>query len=143
MPTKIYQVSWANPLTANDYCKLFLSKEKARIFAEQKENNSGAVEVKVSEITDIWNYTAKNFSEKIETIIEDLTNKNGGVLVEGETPIWTMIECEAKAAGFDDSNFSCHCGLAFEAVDFKIYSLSCAWYYNNVLNHFTTLLEVF
>ena len=143
MSTKIYQVSWANSLNYNDYCRLFVSKEKARIFAEQRKNNRGAIDVKLSEVTDIWNYTARNFSEKIEAIIEELTTENGGVLVKGESPIWTIIEREAKAAGFNSSNFSCDCNLAFETADLKVYSLSCAWYYNNVLNHFTTHLEVF
>ena len=120
-------------------------ESEAKIFAENRIA-SGCKDVKCYQVTDIWNYTALNFSEKISLIIESRTNENGNCVgfyeTEGmEQSLEDEINMAAIEAGLED--FSCDIWNVFENPSCDIYALSCAWTYRDELYHYTETLEVF
>jgi hypothetical protein len=128
-----------------DGSELFLTEREAKLFAE-KCIAGGCKDVKCYQVTDIWNYTARNFSEKISTIIESRTNEDGNCVgfyeVEGmEQSLEDEINIAAIEAGL--KVFSCEVWNVFGNPGVDIYALSCAWIYNEKLYHYTDTLEVF
>ena len=143
MSLKIYQVSWATPISHHDYCELFLSKREAENFAEKKIKGNVAIDVRFAEVTDIWHYTAKNFGEKIALIIESRTDNDNNTTMYDENDVCIVDELEEAAAEAGLEDFSCDCWCTFENSGIEVYALSCAWTYRDELHHFTETLEVF
>lgn len=145
MSLKVWCVSYYTGLGYSDSSVLFILEREARLYAENRIAG-GCKDVKCYQVTDIWNYTARNFSEKISTIIENRTNEDGNCVgfyeVEGmEQSLEDEINIAAIEAGLKD--FSCEIWSVFESSGIDIYALSCAWTYNEKLYHYTDTLEVF
>ena len=141
----VWCVSYYTGLDYSDRSELFLTEREAKLFAENC-TAGGCKDVKYYQVTDIWNYTARNFSEKITAIIESRTNKLGSCEgfyeVEGmDQSLEDEINMAAIEAGLKD--FSCKVWKVATISFYDFYSLSCAWTYNEKLYHYINTLEVF
>ena len=141
MALKVWCVSYYIGLGFADSSILFISEREAKIDAENLIAR-GYKDVKCYQVTDIWEYTARFFSEKISNIIESRTNEDGSVMVHNDNGfIEDEIKEVAANAGLED--FSCDVWTVFETSSYDVYALSCAWTYRGELHHYTDTLEVF
>lgn len=138
----IYMVNWANPLSGRDYSEIFINKEEALKIFKEKLDDSALGEVKIAKVPDIWNFTAKNFSEKIREVMFARMGEDGNFSLEKDGITFPEELNElAKAAGLED--FDCEFECMFESPAYDVYVLSCAWTYGEELHHFIEKLEVF
>lgn len=131
---KLWQVRWSTLLTNSDYTQLFFSKENAEYFAIEKAGI-------ISEVNDIWEYTARNFGEKITTMIEERTDKDGMFTMwykEDKSFEQEVMELATEA----ELDCSCEIWCTFDNSDVEVYALSVAWVYRGELHHYTNTLEV-
>lgn len=145
MSLKVWCVSYYIGLGYSDSSELFLTERDAKLFAERRVEG-GCKDVKCYQVTDIWNYTARNFSEKITAIIESRTNEHGSCVgfyeVEGmDQSLEDEINMAAIEAGLKD--FSCKVWNVATTSFCDFYALSCTWTYNEKLYHYINTLEVF
>lgn len=140
MALKVWQVSWNN----SDNIELFVDEYSARLFEENRR--ADGYEPKVFEVTDIWNYTARHFAEKITDIITNRLGEDGNcvALYESDASEESLEEeLERTAAEAGILEFSCDIWNTFESPGLDVYALSCAWTYRGILFHYTDTLEVF
>lgn len=139
---KIYMVEWVNPLSGRNYTEIFINKEEALKIFEEKSDDSALEEVKITKVTDIWGFTAENFSKKITEVMFARINEDGNFSLEKDGITFSEeLDELAKAAGLED--FDCNFECMFESPAYDVYALSCAWTYRGELHHFTEKLEVF
>ena len=64
---KVLQVSWEFKYSFHIYSKLFFSPIGAEDFKNERIAE-GAINVKLSEVTDIWEFTARIFLKKLRQL---------------------------------------------------------------------------
>ena len=64
---KVLQVSWESNFSHRDYRKLFFSPIEAE-YCKNERIAEGAINVKLSEVTDIWEFTARIFLKKLRQL---------------------------------------------------------------------------
>ena len=102
----------------------------------------GSLNVKLSEVTDIWEFTARNFSEKIAAVIESRQCDNGAFdMWKNDFAFEDEIYELADAAHLRD--FECECWNVFNSPGLEIYALSCVWTFRGVIHHYIDTLEVY
>lgn len=138
---KVLQVSWASKYSSHIYSKLFFSPIEAEDFKNERIAE-GALNVKLSEVTDIWEFTARNFSEKIATVIELRLCDNGAFdMWKNDLAFEDEINELAEAAHLRD--FQCECWKVFSSSGLEVFALSCVWTFRGELHHYVDTLEVY
>lgn len=94
----------------------------------------------MSEVTDIWHYTERNFEAKLDFIMNEREN-NGNFDYygkDGEPNFRQELEDLFKEMSFEEYSFK----IVPVFEDFGLFALSAAWVFNGKLYHYVRGFEV-